>query len=347
MSAATDEQIGVLLINLGTPDSPETPDVRKYLREFLMDWRVIDMPVVQRSLLVNGIIAPFRAPKSSKVYKQVWTERGSPLLFHGEDLKKLLQAQLPKNYHVVLGMRYQNPSIERALEELNKKVVDKIIVLPLFPQYASSSTGSAVEKVMDILKNWQVIPSVNFINRFVDEPMFIKSFAEIARQYMDNETFDHVVFSYHGLPERQVLKASCGNYCQLSDKCCSVYHKKNRYCYRASCYYTSRELAKELGLREDQYSVCFQSRLQARLKDPWLKPYTDEVVAELPKQGKKRVLAFSPAFIADCLETTIEVGHEFKEIFMEAGGEHWQLVESLNTHPTWVETVKQLVLKNS
>ncbi|MDX5348091.1 MAG: ferrochelatase, partial [Hymenobacteraceae bacterium] len=154
-------------------------------------------------------------------------------------------------------------------------------------------------------------------------------------------------FSYHGLPERQIIKASCDNYCQLNDKCCSVYHKKNRYCYRASCYYTSRELAKELGLREDQYSVCFQSRLQARIKDPWLKPYTDEVIAELPKQGKKRVLAFSPAFVADCLETAIEVGVEFDEIFKENGGERWQLVESLNTHPTWVEAVKQMVLKNS
>jgi ferrochelatase len=336
---------GVLLINLGTPDSPETGDVRKYLREFLMDARVIDMPNPQRFMLVNGLIAPFRAPKSSKIYRELWDERGSPLLYYGQDLQKLLQEKLGKDYYMALGMRYQSPSIESALEELRAKDVDKIIVISLYPQYASASTGTSTQKVMDIVSKWEVIPSISFINRFADDPGFIKTLVAIGRSYMEKEKFDHYVFSYHGLPERQILKASNGGYCQLSDKCCATYNKKNRYCYRAQCYETSRLVAKELGLTPDQYTVSFQSRLQARLKDPWIKPYTDEVIAEMPAKGIKRVLAFSPAFVADCLETTIEVGKEFKEIFEEAGGKHWQLAESLNTNPIWVDAVKDMVLR--
>ena len=337
-------KIGVLLVNLGTPDSPSTADVRKYLREFLMDKRVIDIPFLQRWLLINLIIAPFRAPKSAKVYEELWEERGSPLLFHGEDLKKLLQESLDDNYIVELAMRYQTPSIESGLEKLRKDAVEKILVLPLFPQYASASTGSVIDKVMEITKEWQVIPSISFISNFVDEPLFTKTFAAIAEKYTQETDFDHFVFSYHGLPERQIKKGSVDGYCQLSEKCCATYHKKNRLCYRAQCYQTSRLLAKEMNLSEDQYTVSFQSRLG---KDPWIKPYTDEIIPELPKQGKKNVLAFSPAFVADCLETTVEVGDEFKEIFEEAGGEYWQLVESLNTHPMWIECVKEMVVKNS
>ncbi|MDQ4141327.1 MAG: ferrochelatase, partial [Bacteroidota bacterium] len=329
-------------VNLGTPDTPETGDVRKYLREFLMDKRVIDMPVTQRFFLINGIIAPFRAPKSAKVYKQLWDERGSPLLYYGIDLKNLLQQQLGSKYHVALGMRYQSPSIKSALEELRSKFVDRIIVLPLFPQYASASTGSVQDKVMEIVKDWWIVPDITFISSFCDDPLFIKAFAALGHKYLEKEPYDHVVFSYHGIPERHVLKGSVNNYCKLGT-CCNTYHKMNRYCYRAQCFETSRLLAKELNITEDQYSVTFQSRLG---KDPWLKPYTDELLKELPAQGKKRVLAFSPAFVADCLETTIEVGCEFKEMFEQAGGEHWQLVESLNTSPLWVEAVKQMILRN-
>lgn len=342
MSDPTTRKTGVLLVNLGTPDTPETGDVRKYLREFLMDKRVIDIPAPQRFFLINGIIAPFRAPKSAKIYKQLWDERGSPLLYHALDLKKLLQEQLGPKYHVALGMRYQSPSIQSALEELRDKFVDRIIVLPLFPQYAAASTGSVHDKVMEIVKDWWVVPDITFISSFCDDPLFIKAFAELGRKHLEKEAYDHVIFSYHGIPERHVLKGSVNNYCKLG-ACCQTYHKMNRYCYRAQCFETSRLLAKELNLSEDQYSITFQSRLG---KDPWLKPYTDELLKELPAQGKKRVLAYSPAFVADCLETTIEVGSEFKEMFEQAGGEHWQLVESLNTSPLWVEAVKQMILRN-
>lgn len=342
MSETTARKTGVLLVNLGTPDTPETGDVRKYLREFLMDKRVIDVPVAQRFVLINGIIAPFRAPKSAKIYKELWDERGSPLLYHSVDLKNLLQQQLGSKYHVALGMRYQSPSIQSALDELRDKFVDRIIVLPLFPQYAAASTGSVQDKVMEIIKDWWIVPDLTFISSFCDDPLFIKAFAALGKKYLDKDSYDHVVFSYHGIPERHILKGSVNNYCKLGS-CCNTYHKMNRYCYRAQCFETSRLLAKELNLSEDQYSITFQSRLG---RDPWLKPYTDELLKELPAKGKKRVLAYSPAFVADCLETTIEVGSEFKEMFEAAGGEHWQLVESLNTSPLWVDAVKQMILRN-
>ncbi|MFC6996229.1 ferrochelatase [Rufibacter roseus] len=339
MTSGATGKTGVLLVNLGTPDSPSVPHVRKYLREFLLDKRVLDIPAPNRYMLVNGIIAPFRAPKSAKVYRELWTERGSPLLYHGLDLQKLVQEKLGKSYHVAFGMRYQSPSIESALQELQDKVVDRIIVLPLFPQYASASTGSVQEKVMELVSKWEVIPDLKFISTFCNHPGFIGTFAEIARQHMAKRDYDHVVFSYHGLPERQILKASTKGYCQLG-ACCNTYHSRNRYCYRAQCFETSRQLAKALNIPEDKYTVSFQSRLG---KDPWLKPYTDFILKDLAAAGVKSVLAFSPAFVADCLETTIEVGQEFKEEFEAAGGEHWQLVESLNTHPMWVEAVTQMV----
>lgn len=333
---------GVLLINLGTPDSPNTGDVRKYLREFLMDRRVIDIPPVNRFFLINGIIAPFRAPKSAKVYKELWTERGSPLLFYGLELKDLLQQALGKDHIVSFGMRYQSPTLESACKELEGKGLDRIIVVPLFPQYASASTGSAIEEAMRYICTWEVIPELKFISNFLEHPLFIKAFAEIGRKYMNQEQFDHYIFTYHGLPERQIKKASVDNYCQLSPTCCSKYHSKNRYCYRAQCYETTRLLVNELNIPEGKYSVVFQSRLG---KTPWIKPYADEVIPELAKKGNKKIIMFSPSFVADCLETTIEGGVEYKELFEKNGGEHWQLVESLNNHPVWVECLKDMVEK--
>ena len=335
---------GVLLVNLGTPDSTKTSDVRKYLREFLMDGRVIDIPFLKRWLLVNLIIAPTRAPKSAAEYRKLWTERGSPLLFHTQDLKaKLIEKLDPGKYVVAMAMRYQNPSIEKGLAELKKAEVGKIIVLPLFPQYASASTGSVQDKVMEIAQTWQIIPEISFISNFQDHPLFLEAWAELGRTAMEDQEYDKFVFSYHGLPERQILKGSVGNHCQLG-KCCDRYSSKNQYCYRAQCFHTTRLLTEKLGLPKDKVMNCFQSRLG---KDPWVKPYTDDLIKQLAKEGVKKVLVFSPAFVADCLETTVEVAQEYKEQFEELGGEHWELVPSLNSNDTWVDCVKEMVESRS
>lgn len=331
---------GVLLVNLGTPDSPSIPDVRKYLREFLMDERVIDIPFLSRWMLINFIIAPFRAPKSAKEYNKLWDERGSLLKYFGEDVRDSLQEKLGKEYQVELAMRYQSPSIEQALTEFKKGRVGEIVVIPLFPQYASASTGTVIQKVNEIINTWQTIPDIKFVSNFLDHPLFIEAFAENARKLMSKQEYDYVVFSYHGLPERQILKGSDNGYCQISDACCSKYHAKNKLCYRAQCYETSRLLAAALQLSQDGFTTTFQSRLG---KDPWIKPYTDVVLQDLPGMGKKKVLVFSPAFIADCLETTIEVGEQFKEAFLAAGGEVWDLVPSLNSEPKWVDCLEDLV----
>ncbi|WP_210519199.1 ferrochelatase [Hymenobacter terricola] len=338
-------RIGVLLVNLGTPDSPNTPDVRRYLNEFLTDGRVIDMPAAVRYPLFQGLVVPLRAPKSAKIYQQLWTERGSPLLFHGLDLQKKVQAELGPEYVVAFGMRYQKPSIAKALDELREAAVDRIIVLPLFPQYASASTGSVQEKVMDIVKDWWIVPSISFISAFSSDPGFIATIVALGQREQAKRNYDHIVFSYHGIPERHITKGSFHNYCKFGS-CCDTLNENNRYCYRAQCFETSRLVAVGMGLKPDQYTVAFQSRLQSRLRDPWLQPYTDEVLKEFPAKGIKNVLAFSPAFVADCLETTIEVGEEFKELFEKSGGDHWQLVPSLNSEPQWVDAVAAMIRRN-
>ncbi len=330
---------GVLIVNLGTPDSPSVSDVRKYLREFLMDGRVIDFPFIPRWALVNLIIAPFRGPKSAKVYKELWTEKGSPLKIYGEANEKQLQKALGDDYVVKLAMRYQNPSIESKLKEFQQLGLEKLIVVPFFPQYASASTGSVYEEVMRVISQWQVIPDLKIVNYFYNHPKFIKAFAENGRKHLNSQQYDHVVFSYHGLPARQILKGDCtGKTCQLGS-CCDSIHALNQHCYRAECFETTRLLVKELDLKEGTYTTCFQSRLG---RDPWVQPYTDDVVKELAKKGIS-VLAFSPAFVADCLETTIEVAVEYKELFEENGGKHWQLVESLNDSNAWIELLEDLV----
>ncbi len=306
---------GVLIVNLGTPDSPNTPDVRKYLREFLMDGRVIDIPFIPRWMLVNLIIAPFRAPKSAKIYKELWTEDGSPLKTYGYSVEKMLQQ---------MGL-------------------SSLTVIPFFPQYASATTGSVYEEVMRILKGWQIMPELRFVNRFLDHPKFIEGFARPAKKYMAEHKFDHFLFSYHGIPERQIRKGDPTKaQCKLGS-CCDTLNQHNQFCYRAQCFETTRLLVKALGLTEGSYTTCFQSRLGS---DPWIKPYSDDVIKNLAKSGVKSVLAFSPAFVSDCLETTIEVGDEYRELFEENGGEHWQLVESLNDSQLWVEVLADLVEKN-
>lgn len=333
---------GVLLINLGTPDSPKTPDVRKYLTQFLNDPRVIDISPVGRFVLVNGIIVPFRASKSAKLYEKIWTKEGSPLLVNSNKVKALLQKELGGEFIVELGMRYQSPSIESALDRLRTAQVSRIIMIPLYPQYASSSTGSSVEEAMRIIKKWEVTPSVEVISKFYDHPGFIDACVERAKKY-DLTAYDYFVFSYHGLPERHIMKGSAhygGNSCKLGG-CCDVITEKNQYCYRANCFETTRQLVKRLGIPEGKYETTFQSRLN----DKWIKPYSDKVIAEKAKEGKKNILVFSPAFVADCLETIYEIGTEYQEIFKEHGGEKVQLVESLNDSPVWIAALKDMVTK--
>ncbi|MFN7703960.1 MAG: ferrochelatase [Chryseotalea sp.] len=328
---------GVLLVNLGTPDSPSVSDVRSYLSQFLNDPRVIDIPWLLRKILVNGIIVPFRAPKSAKVYKELWTENGSPLLFHSNNVKDLLQKELAGEYEVFLAMRYKNPSIPHVLEEMRWKNFDKIIVVPMFPQYASASTGSALEEVMRELCKWWVIPEIRMISQYYNHPLYIDAFVERGKQYNLSE-YDHILFSYHGLPERQVDKVYKDDLCKDHD-CEHEITEENKLCYKATCYATTRLLAEKLNIPQEKYTVCFQSRLDKK----WLEPFSDKVVEECAKKGMKKILVFSPAFTADCLETTIEIGEEYQELFEEHGGEKVQLVESLNSHPLWIQCLKSLV----
>ena len=326
---------GILLVNLGTPDSSSVPDVRKYLRQFLSDPRVIDTSPLARWLLVNFIIAPVRAPRSAKLYKKIWTEYGSPLLLYSTRQEYMLAEKLGNNFQVELAMRYQNPSIEHALEKFKKPVFKKIKVVPLFPQYASASTGSVHEEVMRIVSKWQVVPEIEFVNSYCNDVNYIRAFAEIGQKH-EPQRYDHVLFSFHGLPERQIKKADVHDHC-LKENCCASLGDKNAFCYRAQCYETARLIARSIHVESSDYTVCFQSRLG---KTPWIKPYSDQVIESLAKEGKKRLLVFSPAFTSDCLETLYEIAVEYDELFKKHGGEKVQLVESLNDHPVWIEALE-------
>ena len=327
---------GVLLINLGTPKSPSVKDVGIYLTEFLNDPRVIDLPWVFRKILVNILIVPFRMFSSAKEYKKLWTPVGSPLDFHSKKLLQEVQKDLPETYTVHLAMRYQNPSIKNALEEMKKAQYEEIIVLPLYPQYASSSSGTAIQEVM----KWWAIPKLTFISEFHQESGYIDSILERANEF-ELSSYDHTVISFHGLPTRHVDKVHVnGGNCDTHN-CITSINSSNKLCYTASCYSTARLLVEKLRLQEGKYSITFQSRLN----DKWLKPYTDKTVIELAKSGKKNILVFSPAFVADCLETTIEIGEEFKDLFIENGGTKLDLVPSLNSEKKWVKAVSDLIQK--
>lgn len=332
---------GVLLVNLGTPEAPRTPEVRRFLREFLSDPRVIDIPALPRFLLLHLIILPFRPARAATAYRKIWTERGSPLLAHGEDLEKAMQDALGPRIPVLLAMRYGNPSIAAGLAELQKRGVDRVVVFPLYPHTASSSTGSVLEKVYAEAGRFWNVPNVVVVPAFYDHPGFLESWTEVGGPILEQAKPDHVLLSYHGLPERQVRKSDdSGTHCLASDSCCQAIASVNRNCYRAQCFATSRRLAAGLGLAPDRYTVTFQSRLG---RTPWIRPYTDIVLAELPKRGVKRVAIFSPAFVADCLETLEELAIRGKETFLAAGGEAFTFVPSLNSHPTWVRTAVSLI----
>lgn len=329
----------LLLVNLGTPDAPTKPAVKKYLKEFLNDPRVIDFPTLKRTLLVNGIIIPSRAGNSTEIYKEVWDEKGSPLLYHTEDLSSKMQEAMGDEWEVFYAMRYQNPSLENILATMENKAFSEITVVPLYPQYASSSTGSTAQKVMELVAKWEVIPTVKIVNTFHDDPGFLDCVAENGATHNPAD-YDHVIFSYHGLPERHIKKSCKVPGCKYED-CISKSESRRTYCYRSACYATTRGLVERLNLKEGDYSVAFQSRLG---RDPWIQPYSDVIIEDLAKQGKKKLLVFSPAFVADCLETIVEIGVEYQEIFEEHGGEKVQLVESLNSSDKWVSALKQIVL---
>ncbi|HXN82742.1 MAG TPA: ferrochelatase [Myxococcales bacterium] len=332
---------GVLLINLGTPDAPGSGPVRKYLREFLSDPRVLDINPVSRKLLLEGVILPLRPRKSADAYRKIWTERGSPLLVESLSLVEKVREALGAEVPVELGMRYGNPSIASALGKLSAARVDRLVVAPLYPQYSSAATGSSLEEVYRITGALEVVPNLSVLPPFYSDPGFLDAFARQGEPVLARDRPDHVLFSFHGLPERQVRRTDpTAAHCLQSASCCDRIVDANRDCYRAQCFATARALAQRLGLAQGSFTVCFQSRLG---RTPWIKPYTDQVIPELAARGVRRLAVFSPAFVADCLETLEEIGLRARDQFLSLGGESLSLVPSLNASPAWVSALTALL----
>ena len=334
-------RIGVLLINLGSPAAPTSSAVATYLREFLIDRRVIDIAAPARYLLVNGVIAPFRSPKSAHAYQKIWTKTGSPLVNYGLELQNKVQALLGAEYVVRTAMRYGEPSIPSQMKVLRDADVSEFRILPLYPQYAAASVASSVEVVMETLCKDFAFPPLTVLPDFYDHPGFIASFAAVAQPRLQTLKADHVLFSYHGLPEKQMTKSvRKPETCKFNNDCCASVRADNRLCYRAQCYATTRALVKALDLKEGSYSTSFQSRLG---RDPWIKPYTDQVFEELRTKGVKRLAVMCPAFVADCLETLEEIGMRGVEDWQKLGGEKLELIPSLNGEDLWCRTVADMV----
>jgi ferrochelatase len=333
---------GLLLINLGTPDEPTTPAVRRYLREFLGDPRVLDINPIGRALLLNLIILPRRPAKSAHAYQKVWdAERGSPLLYHSQDLAAGVTAALGDQWRGELAMRSGTPSIEAGLDALIAAKVDKIVVLPLFPQHAMSSTETAVARVEELHAKKQGAPPLLHVPAFHADPGFLDAFAAVGAPVLAELEPDHVLFSFHGLPVRQIMKTDVTKgHCFSSPACCDTLTSGN--CYRAQSYATARALAERLQLPAEKYTVCFQSRLG---RTPWIQPYTDVVLDEIAARGTKKLAVFCPAFVADCLETLEEIGIRALEQFKAAGGEQLVLVPSLNSSPAWVSAVAAIATR--
>lgn len=332
---------GVLLLQLGTPDSTAVGDVRRYLREFLSDPRVLDIPRPARALLLNAVILPFRPRRSAEAYEKIWTEDGSPLVIHSEALVAEVQEILGDGYRVTFGMRYRNPSIEAAVEELMSAGCDHIVVLPLFPQYASASGGSAIAQALEVIGRRWNIPRVAVLGDFHDHPGFTKAVAAIAAPLLGEFAPDHVLFSYHGLPEKQVRKSDrSDDWCLTANDCCGQMNDTNRFCYRAQCHATTRALAAELKLPTARYSTTFQSRLAGQ---KWIEPYTDKSLPGLYAAGVRRLAVLTPSFVADCLETLEEIGIRLRKQWMELGGEDLLLVPCVNADPAWAAGVAEMV----
>ena len=331
------EKTAILLMNVGSPDEPTIPSVWKYLTLFLNNKLVIDLPWLLRKFLVNAIIIPFRVKKSTGLYRRLWTENGFPLIFYSEELKKKLQIRLGNSFEVFTGMCYGNPNYTNALSEIKKKGFEKIVLFPLFPQYAISTTEAALIAAEAEIKRQKIQAEILKVEQFYDHPKFIDAFASRAKK-IDLKKFDHVVFSYHGLPKRQVEK--CHPEIKVENCTCDKSLPENgKFCYRATCYETTRLIANRLKLKPEEYSVSFQSRLSKN----WLTPFTDEILQKKLSEGEKNILVLAPSFVTDCLETIIEIGLKYNEEFYENGGERFQLAESLNADDQWVEALVEII----
>ncbi len=329
---------GVLLLNLGSPDSTAPGDVYRYLRQFLNDPRVIDYPYLKRKLLVEGIIVPFRFRNSAEAYDKVWTDEGSPLIVYAERVHAMLKDRI--DLPVEIGMRYGNPTTEAGIRALLAKDVDEIFLIPMYPHYAMSSYETAVAHAQDVLE--EISPDTRLVVQppFYDDPDYIDALVEVAQPHLEEE-FDHMLFSYHGVPERQVKATDpSGCYCLRINNCCEMKNPAHSFCYRHQCFATTRAFVEKAEIPQEKYSVSFQSRLGS---DPWLQPFTDHVLERLPSENKKRIVVISPAFVADCLETIEELGMEGRDDFLEAGGEDYRLVPCLNDHPRFIDLLERFV----
>ncbi len=328
----------LLIINIGTPDAPTKKAVRQFLSQFLNDKFVIDLPWILRKVLVNGIILPFRLRKSMQLYQRIWTTQGSPLLLHLNSLKEKLQHTLGDKITVFAAMRYGNPSLEQAIEEIEQQGFQNLIVLPLYPQYADSTTLSTINEVKLLAEKHCLNASLRFIEQFYHHDYFIQSVVERVRAY-HIEDYDHIIFSYHGLPLRHINKL----HPKIKEKHCSCQQSMPAHgekCYKAACYATTRLLAEALELKEANFSVGFQSRLSKN----WLYPFTDELIVNRARQGAKNMLVISPSFVADCLETTVEIAQNYQQLFQSSGGKTLQLVPAINDSSTFVEGIASYVL---
>ncbi len=311
-------------MNVGSPDAPTKPAVRKFLSEFLNDKRVIDLPWLLRKLLVNLIIIPFRVKKSSELYKRLWTKKGSPLLFISEELKEKLQNKLPDNCKVFLGMRYGNPAYGKALSSIKNEGFEKLVVLPLYPQHALSTTETSFVAVDKEIRKQKIKIDLLKVEQFYRRNGFINAFAKQAQKYQP-ESYDHLLFSFHGIPKRQDEKSKPPG--------------EENYAYQKACFETAALIAKKLNISTSDYSIGFQSRLSSN----WLTPFSDELLHEKLKQGKRKILVLAPSFVTDCLETIVEIEKDYRKEFLGNGGEKLQLVESLNAEDSWVETLAEMI----
>jgi len=327
----------LLIVNLGTPNKPTYFSVFKYLRQFLMDVRVININPILRFFLVNLFICPIRSFSSTKIYKKVWNdETGSPLLHNTKKLAEKIQSKLPE-YIVEYAMRYQSPSIEKVLNKLLIQNPDEIIILPLFPHYAAATTGSVYEEVSRILSKKWVVPKIKFINQFYDNDKFIDAWVEKAKKF-DFNSYDKIIFSYHGIPNSHVDNVYENSVCNDHD-CEIKITEINKFCYKATTYETTKLIASRLNISPENYVVTYQSRLTNK----WLSPFTDEVLQAIANEGTKNVLVFSPSFTADCLETIIEIGDEYNELFINSGGQKLDYVESLNYSDLWSDAIISII----